>query len=352
MFIMNQPKMKNNLTFIDLFSGAGGLLRGFIDAGFEPAFSVEMWEPAIETHNKNYPFVPLMNADIRTISNDDLTKYRNKIDVIVGGPPCQGFSTIGKRLVKDPRNELVFEFIRFVDTIKPKAFLMENVRGLLSSDGGKIKSAIEEEFRRVGYTVISRVLCAADYGVPQVRNRVFFLGFRNDLDIVVTFPKKTHTKETYCTVGDAINDILGKENEIPNHIPMKHNPTVTERIKYIKEGEGIPKDGLPSDIAYGSRSDYAKNELKNFSHVYRRLSRFKPATTMVPGHNAFPLHPIENRSLTVREAARIQTFPDDVVFCGTRQNQCIQVGNAVPVKLAFKLAKHIEEILKGGCNNG
>ena len=352
MFIMNQPKMKNNLTFIDLFSGAGGLLRGFMDAGFEPAFSVEMWEPAIETHNKNYPFVPLMNADIRTISNDDLTKYRNKIDVIVGGPPCQGFSTIGKRLVKDPRNELVFEFIRFVDTIKPKAFLMENVRGLLSSDGGKIKSAIEEEFRRVGYTVISRVLCAADYGVPQVRNRVFFLGFRNDLDIVGTFPKKTHTKETYCTVGDAINDILGKENEIPNHIPMKHNPTVTERIKYIKEGEGIPKDGLPSDIAYGSRSDYAKNELKNFSHVYRRLSRFKPATTMVPGHNAFPLHPIENRSLTVREAARIQTFPDDVVFCGTRQNQCIQVGNAVPVKLAFKLAKHIEEILKGGCNNG
>lgn len=352
MRIMNQQKVKNELTFIDLFSGAGGLLRGFIDAGFEPSFSVEMWEPAIETHNKNYPFVPLINADIRTISNDDLTEYKDKIDVIVGGPPCQGFSTIGKRLVKDPRNELVFEFIRFVDTIKPKAFLMENVRGLLSSDGGKTKSAIEEEFRRVGYTVISRVLCAADYGVPQVRNRVFFLGFRNDLNIVATFPEKTHTKETYTTVGDAINDLAGKENEIPNHIPMKHNPTVTERIKYIKEGEGIPKDGLPSDIAYGSRSDYAKNELKNFSHVYRRLSRFKPATTMVPGHNAFPLHPVENRSLTVREAARIQTFPDDVIFCGTRQNQCIQVGNAVPVKLAYQLAKHIENILKGGSHNG
>lgn len=352
MRIMNQPKKNNGLTFIDLFSGAGGLLRGFIDASFVPSFSVEMWEPAIETHNKNYPFVPLINADIRRISNDDLAKYKDKIDVIVGGPPCQGFSTIGKRLVKDPRNELVFEFIRFVDTIKPKAFLMENVRGLLSSDGGKIKSAIEEKFRKVGYTVVSRVLCAADYGVPQVRNRVFFLGFRNDLNIVPTFPEKTHTKETYATVGEAINDLVGKENEIPNHVPMKHNPTVTERIKYIKEGEGIPKDGLPSDIAYGSRSDYAKNELKNFSHVYRRLSRFKPATTMVPGHNAFPLHPVENRSLTVREAARIQTFPDDVVFCGTRQNQCIQVGNAVPVKLAYQLAKHIENILKGDSYNG
>lgn len=349
---MNQQRVKNNLTFIDLFSGAGGLLRGFIDAGFEPIFSVEMWEPAVETHNKNYGYVPLIASDIRTIENDSLLKYQNKIDVIVGGPPCQGFSTIGKRLVKDPRNELVFEFIRFVDTIKPKVFLMENVRGLLSSDGGKTKVAIENEFRRIGYTVVSRVLCAADYGVPQMRNRVFFLGFRSDLDVLATFPEKTHNKETYTTVGDAINDLIGKENKVANHIPMKHNHTVTERIKYIKEGEGIPKDGLPTDIAYGSRSDYAKNELKNFSHVYRRLSRFKPATTMVPGHNAFPLHPIENRSLTVREAARIQTFPDDVIFCGTRQNQCIQVGNAVPVKLAYQLAKHIEKTLKGDSYNG
>lgn len=350
---MNRKTRKNNFTFIDLFSGAGGLLRGFMDAGFTPVLSVEVWEPAIETHKKNYPDVPLIATDIRTITNDELNNYKGNVDVIVGGPPCQGFSTIGKRLVKDPRNELVFEFIRFVDVIKPKVFLMENVRGLLSSNGGKTKTAIEEEFRRVGYSVVSRVLCAADYGVPQMRNRVFFLGIRNDIDIIPTFPDKTHTKETYATVGDAINDLLGKENKVANHIPMKHNPTVTERIKYIKEGEGIPSEGLPSDIAFGSRSDYAKNELKNFSHVYKRLSRFKPATTMVPGHNAFPLHPIANRSLTVREAARIQTFPDDVVFCGTRQNQCIQVGNAVPVKLAYQIAKHIEDILqKGGSNNG
>lgn len=347
MNIMKQQKKNNNLTFIDLFSGAGGLLRGFMDAGYQPIFSVEMWQPAIETHNKNYPNVPVIASDIRTIGNDELEKYKNKVDVIVGGPPCQGFSTIGKRLVKDPRNELVFEFIRFVDTIKPKAFLMENVKGLLSSDGGKIKTAIEDEFKHVGYTVISRVLCAADYGVPQMRNRVFFLGIRKDLDVDVTFPEKTHSRDNYVTVGEAINDLIGKENKIPNHVPMKHNSTVTERIKYIKEGEGIPKDGLPAEIAYGSRRDYIKNELKNFSHVYKRLSRFKPATTMVPGHNAFPLHPVENRSLTVREAARIQTFPDDVVFCGNRQNQCIQVGNAVPVKLAYQLAKHIEKTIKG-----
>ena len=126
---------------------------------------------------------------------------------------------------------------------------------------------------------------------------------------------------------------------------MNHNEIVRKRISCIKEGEGIPDEGLPKDVSQGSRSDYKNNNIKNFSHVYRRLSRYKPATTMVPGHNAFPLHPTENRSLTVREAARIQTFPDDVIFMGSRQEQCIQVGNAVPVKLAEALAHHIKQIL-------
>lgn len=338
--------MKKKYKFIDLFSGAGGLLRGFMDAGFDPEFSVEIWKPAVDTHKLNYPDVPVFDTDIRTIGNNEIEKYKGTIDVIVGGPPCQGFSTIGKRLVKDPRNELVFEFIRFVDVIRPKVFLMENVKGLLSSDGGKTKAAIEEEYNRIGYNTISKVLCAADYGVPQLRNRVFFMGIRKDLGVNPAFPEATRTKETYATVGEAINDLLGKENEVANHVPMKHNATVTARIAYIKEGEGIPEAGLPEDISYGSRSDYKDNKLKNFSHVYKRLSRFRPATTMVPGHNAFPLHPIANRSLTVREAARIQTFPDDVIFTGNRQNQCIQVGNAVPVKLANVLATQIEELLE------
>ena len=345
---MNTIKRKNNLTFIDLFSGAGGFLRGFLEVGFTPVFSVEMWEPAINTHKLNYKKVPLLAEDIRNINSDRLIPYKNKVDVIIGGPPCQGFSTIGKRLVKDPRNELVFEFIRFIDVIKPKIFLMENVRGLLSSDGGKIKQAIESEFNNIGYNVISKVLCAADYGVPQLRNRVFFIGTRADLDIQPSFPKEKYSKDNYNTVGSAINDLIGKENNIPNHNPMKHNKIVEERIKCIKEGEGIPKSGLPKNVSYGSRSDYKVNKIKNFSHVYKRLSRYKPATTMVPGHNAFPLHPTENRSLTVREAARIQTFPDDVIFCGTRQDQCIQVGNAVPVELAKILAGHISKILKEG----
>ncbi len=332
-------------SFIDLFSGAGGLLRGFMNAGFSPVFSVEMWKPAIETHKLNYPTVDVITRDIREIGNEEIKQYSGKVDVIIGGPPCQGFSTIGKRLVKDPRNELVFEFIRFVNVIQPKAFLMENVKGLLSSDGGKTKAAIVEEFKSIGYTVVSTVLCAADYGVPQLRNRVFFLGLRNDCGVTPSFPKACCAKDNYATVGNAIMDLVGKENKVPNHIPMKHNKTVEARIAFIREGEGIPSDGLPDELSHGSRRDYVKNEIKNFSHVYRRLSRNSPSTTMVPGHNAFPLHPPENRSLTVREAARLQTFPDDVVFCGTRQDQCIQVGNAVPIKLAEALAHHISSLL-------
>ncbi|MBE5825218.1 MAG: DNA cytosine methyltransferase [Butyrivibrio sp.] len=337
--------MKMN-NFIDLFSGAGGFLRGFMDAGLKPEFSVEVWEPAIQTHKRNYPDVPVWDRDIRTIKDSELEPYKGKVDIIIGGPPCQGFSTIGKRLVKDPRNELVFEFIRFVDVIKPKVFLMENVKGLLSANNGLIKDAITAEFEAKGYNVIHQVVCAADYGVPQMRYRVLFLGIRKDIDIIPSFPAKIYEKEKYATVGDAIMDLVGKENVFPNHVPMHHNAVVTKRISCIKEGEGIPDSGLPDDVAKGSRSDYADNTIKNFSHVYKRLSRFRPATTMVPGHNAFPLHPTENRSLTVREAARIQTFPDDVIFEGNRQNQCIQVGNAVPVKLAEVLANHIITVME------
>lgn len=337
---------KSKPRFIDLFSGAGGFLRGFIEAEFEPVFSVEKWEPAIETHKLNYPNVPLINRDIKEITNDELKAYKD-IDVIIGGPPCQGFSTIGKRIVKDPRNELVFEFIRFVEVIQPKMFLMENVKGLLSSHNGELREIIKNEFEKIGYHNIQcKVLCAADYGVPQLRYRVFFMGIRNDIDINIKFPNPTiENKNEYVTVGKAIMDLVGKENKIDNHVPMNHKPIVKERMNYIPEGSGIPKDGMPEHLAYGVRADFKESKVKNFSHVYKRLHRKYPASTMVPGHNAFPLHPTENRSLTVREAARIQTFPDDVVFCGSRQNQCIQVGNAVPVKLAYELAKNIKKYL-------
>lgn len=335
-------------TVVDLFSGAGGFLQGFIEAGFEPIFSVEKWEPAIKTHKRNYPNCKLIEKSIETISDEEIKEYldEKKVDVVIGGPPCQGFSSIGKRMLIDPRNRLVFEFIRFVRVIKPKFFIMENVKGLLSAGNGKVKDIIIREFEKSGYKNIKvQVLCAADFGVPQMRQRVFFWGTRLDVEIVPEFPKPTHTKINYVTVGQSIMDLVGKENIIPNHIPMNHNKIVRERIKYIPEGEGLPENGVPEELMYGARSDFRNNKVKNFSHVYKRLDRSKPANTMVPGHNAFPLHPTENRALTVREAARIQTFDDSIIFEGNRQEQCIQVGNAVPVKLANALAKQVRILL-------
>ncbi len=343
--------MENKLTYVDLFTGAGGFYRGFKDAGLEPLFSCEIWKPAIDTLNKNYPDINLFADDIHKLDEEEILKRLDGriCDIVVGGPPCQGFSTIGKRLAKDPRNELVFEFIRVVSIIKPKLFIMENVKGLLSANKGIMRELLIEEFKKIGYSnTISSVLIASDYDVPQNRQRVFFMGTRDDLTenekLEISFPK-AHEKKV--TVGEAIMDLMGKENEVPNHVPMNHNATVVARIKCIPEGGGIPEEGLPEEVAYGSRSDYINNKLKNFSHVYKRLDRNKQSTTMVPGHNAFPLHPVADRSLTVREAARIQTFPDDVVFCGSRQEQCIQVGNAVPVKLAEALAKNASAYIEG-----
>lgn len=337
--------MENNLTFIDLFSGAGGFLRGFINQGFEPVFSVENWKPAIETHKLNYPEVPIISQDIREVTNEKLIEYTKgkKINVVVGGPPCQGFSTIGNRNPEDARNNLILEFLRVVDTVKPDYFIMENVRGLVSSKNGYFKDILLQKFKDIGYeNVQCKIVCATDYGVPQKRYRVLFMGSLDGSKI--EFPEHTNSKENPETLRKHIMDLVGKENNIPNHIPTNHNPIVKERISFIKEGGGIDSD-IPEHLLKGSRSDYKDNKLKNFSHVYKRLHRDKPATTMVPGHNAFPLHPTENRSLTVREAARIQTFPDDVVFEGTRQDQCIQVGNAVPVKLSEVFAKHLKEKL-------
>ncbi len=341
-------KTKGKLTFVDLFSGAGGLLEGFLQAGYTPLFSVENWKPAIETHKYNFPKVPIIDRDIREIEKKDIQKILggNSVDVLVGGPPCQGFSTIGNRDPKDQRNNLILEFVRFVSIIKPKVFLMENVQGLVSAKDGYYRDVLIKKFKSLGYNnVIYKVINAADFGVPQMRKRVFFIGTL-DKKVHLDFPDILKLKDAYTTVGEAISDLVGKENIIANHIPMKHNPIVEKRISFIPEGGGLPTKDIPAELLRGSRSDYKNNDLKNFSHVYRRLHRKRPATTMVPGHNAFPLHPTENRALTVREAARIQTFPDIIEFKGTRQEQCILVGNAVPVYLAKVFAKHIKKIIK------
>lgn len=336
-------------TVVDLFSGLGGFHMGFENQGFDVLLAIDNNPDVKNTHIVNFPEIPFIWKNIENVSNEEIDKILKgkKVDVIIGGPPCQGFSMIGKRNLDDPRNKLFKEFLRIVNHLKPKYFVMENVKGLTTMDNGNVMKKIIDEFTKIGYKDIDKqILNAADYGVPQLRERVIFIG--NCVGKKISFPKPTHSEKkngkmkSYETVGKVISSIPKNSK---NHVPMKHNPVVKERISHIPEGEKLPYENLPSHLKFGSRSDFKKTQVKNFANVFRRLHRKKPSVTMVPGHNAFPIHPTEDRSLTVREAARIQTIPDTVEITGSRQNQCIQVGNAVPVLLAEAIAKVIKKEL-------
>ena len=340
--------MKRQLNFIDLFCGAGGFSLGFKAAGFNCLGAFDNWDPAIKTHKKNFKDTKIYTKSINDYSNLEIKEiFNNKnVDVIIGGPPCQGFSSIGKQNINDQRNDLIFEFGRIIKSIKPSFFIMENVSGLIHDKNVFYFNRLKNFFILNGYKINYRLLNAAEYGVPQLRKRVFLIGHKSSFEY--NFPKPIFLKENYRTVGETIMDLVNKKN-IQNHVPMKHNDIVRKRISFINEGGGITKN-IPKKFLQGSRSDYRKNKLKNFSHVYKRLHRKLPSGTMVPGHNAFPLHPTLDRALTVREAARLQTFPDKIIFEGTRQEQCILVGNAVPVQLAKVIGKSIKESLDFSLN--
>jgi DNA (cytosine-5)-methyltransferase 1 len=349
---------------IDLFSGAGGLILALNKSNINVVLANEINPRFAETHYHNFPNIPLLEKDIKDVSLNDITAITKgkTIDLVVGGPPCQGFSIFGKRRFintkgynpkNDPRNALVYEFIRIVDEVRPAFFFMENVKGFTSLDDGLFVAEIERRFKEIGYNDIwSNVVCAVDYGVPQERYRMFMIG--NRIGIEYQSPAPTHYKRAsgkepfYRTVGDAIMDIVDKtETDMPNHVPLKHKEKVALRMSYVKEGARLEVSELPDDLLAATRRDSKTGKVSNYSHVYRRLDRGQPSTTMVPGHNAFPIHPTLNRTLTAREAARLQSFPDTHVFFGTRQEQCIQVGNAVPPQMAEPFIEKIRLYLEG-----
>lgn len=330
---------------VDLFSGAGSFQIGFERVGFEVIFSTDFDEHCEMVHKTNRPQVPFLRTNIYDLDENTLRKYiKDEVDVLIGGPPCQGFSTIGKRISsdpkqrsqKDPRNSLFREYIRILTYLNPKFFLMENVQGLITQENGKIFKEIKQTFASTGYDFHYVVLNAADYGVPQIRNRVFFYGNRVDAKID---PPKTicgpEAETPHKTVGEAILDLADKsQDEAHNHVALKHGEINIRRYSLIPEGGRLPEKDLSPELYR-----------KNFGNTFKRLHRDRPSLTMVPGHNAFPIHPWLNRSLTVREAARIQTFPDDYVFVGPRDKQCMQVGNAVPPLMAQVWAEIIKNEL-------
>jgi DNA (cytosine-5)-methyltransferase 1 len=324
-------KKNESLNYISLFSGAGGLDLGFENVGFKNLFSVEFNESFCKTYTKNFPSNIILNIDISKLSSDKIKSFiqNKRVHLIIGGPPCQGFSLAGniaRKFVDDPRNKLFKEFVRIVNHVKPDVFLMENVASLKTHNSGKTLKKIIKCFASAGYDVKSKILNAVNYGVPQNRRRIFIVGFKKHNQFV--FPK--HSKKI-ITVKDAINDLsscLPKNNNISNHVPMKHSIQMLEKMKFVKDG--------------GNRNDIPK-KLRPKSGDCRKYIRYdsKKPSVCVTGDMRKIFHYKLNRALTTRELARLQTFPDNFIFLGTQGQIQQQIGNAVPVKLAQSVAKCI-----------
>ncbi|MDS3856922.1 DNA cytosine methyltransferase [Staphylococcus hominis] len=350
-----------NYNILDLFCGAGGLSLGFQNAGFDIYGGVE-WDPnAMNTHTYNFNTHFHYSGDISEISDDIIRDSLMNIDGVIGGPPCQGFSSANRYLKEeeDPRNKLFFQFLRFIQIIKPKFFVIENVPGILTRDNGYAKNKILEITENLNYKVEVQVLSSEDYGVPEVRKRAFFVGIRDDINVTFDFSKiKPIFGKT--TVRDAIGDLIELENksnfntllgvnrtpiqeyyfdetsmQIENHEPSKHNEKVVERIKHVSQG-GNWKE-VPPELWDTQRNN-------RHSSAYRRLDLNKPSITIDTGHMNY-FHPIFHRVPTVRESARIQSFKDSFVFYGSKTQQYRQVGNAVPPILAQAIANEIMNIL-------
>ena len=348
-------------TVIDLFCGCGGLSMGFIHAGYNVVLGVDNDEAALKTFKANHGDAKTLTMDL---SLPDAAKIISKgvghpIDVIVAGPPCQGFSLTGPRNFDDKRNKLYLSVIRLVGELKPKAFLIENVPGLVRLYGGAIKDEIIRRFESKGYEVTMQILCAADYGVPQMRKRVFFVGLKKELG-EFSFPAPTHNSKTYVSCADAISDlpsrqkelgqeidkyltspkteyqkkIRGKCNTLYNHIATKHTDLVKNVISQVPEGKDYRS--LPAGVG----------ESRKFNEAWTRYHSQKPSHTIDTGHrNHF--HYKYDRVPTIRENARLQSFPDSFVFYGTKTQQNRQVGNAVQPLLGYnvgtQLLKYIYE---------
>ncbi|MBL7994865.1 DNA cytosine methyltransferase [bacterium] len=353
-------KRKNKkLSVLDMFCGCGGLSKGFQDAGFHIVAGIDHDDSALESFIKNHSNSLFYKIDLsgdRAI-NEIANKLTSKnIDVIVAGPPCQGFSLTGTRNFDDKRNSLYLSVIKAIKTFQPKVFLIENVPGLANLYGGKVK---EEIIKRLSldYNVESKILCAADYGVPQIRRRIFFVGLKKKYG-VFSFPKAIHSPGDYVTCEEAIGDLPSREHSIGseiddylaepktlfqrkmrgtckflyNHTASKHADFVKEVISLVPEGGNYKS--LPRGVG----------EHRKFNEAWTRYHSKKPSKTIDTGHrNHF--HYKFNRVPTVRENARLQSFPDDFVFYGSKTHQNRQVGNAVPPLMAYHVAKAILKYL-------
>lgn len=375
----------SGLTSIDLFSGCGGLTKGFEMAGIRSILASDIDENCEKTFRRNFPGVPFLCKDVTEISKEEVDALIGKQlpDIIIGGPPCQGFSLANKRrnkIADDPRNRLFYGFVKFINWYSPKVFVMENVKGLLSMKNGEVIKTMVEEFTKAGeygYNVTYKMLLASDFGVPQNRERIIMIGTRKDLSIQPVYPVPL-AEGRRISVDEAISDLpqiaAGEGNEVEeylvppqndyqrlmrsrseyvlNHIAMRHTPRLVARFKAIRPGQSLV------DVwdTHGSVKRGAPKEksIVKFSQNNQRLYGDQPAPTIAASFQSNFIHPHLDRNFTAREGARLQSFPDDFIFEGMRTkmswekglSQYQQIGNAVPVLMAKAIADCIVEQLQ------
>lgn len=348
---------------MDLFSGVGGLSYGFSKLEeFNILAANEIEKDIAIAYSKNHPDVAMLNCDINDLTEEKLKEVLKdkKIDLVVGGPPCQSYSTLGKRQM-DARANLFMQYKRILTILSPKAFVFENVSGILSMDHGNLFKRIKSEFEMIGYTLKYKLLDAVDFGVPQHRERVILVGFKGANNF--EYPSPTHGEglKPYVTLEDAIGDLpcikSGEENnsylsdanneflklmrknlEKPSeHAAPKNGEHLIKIMETLKDGQS--KDDLPEDIRPKS----------GYGNTYAKLWWKKPATTITRNF-ACPsssrcIHPRDSRAMSIREGARLQSFPDDYIFYGSDGMKRLEIGNAVPPLLSQAIANKMLEAL-------
>lgn len=364
---LDNKKIHAKYRVIDLFSGCGGISEGFLQNNkFEIVGAIDFDKMACKTYKYNFPNANVLCGDISKIEIED-TNF-DDIDIIVGGPPCQGFSALNRhqKLEDDPRNKLFFEFLRFVKELRPKALMIENVQQILTNKNGYAKKEISRLLQEMGYNVDYRILNASDYGVPQNRKRAVFVGIRDDIGKIDFDMIHMYHVEKKVTVDEALEDLYYLENNIhsdkTNDIYLDDRQQSNRYLKNVKNDSGYifnhrinyPNEDVQKRISFvpcgGNWKDvpeemFPSKRDNRHSNYMKRLDAKSQSITIDTGHAVY-FHPLFNRVPTARESARIQSFPDRFIFLGNKSEQLRQVGNAVPPLMAKAISSMILEVLE------